>query len=284
MRARRACAASAACAASGGCYCVGRACEGDEERVALGVDLDAVVRLPRIAKRRPVQSELGCVRRRSDLVEQRRRAFDVGEEERDGACWPFWHGNRIAVQACSRKRPARAGRLASASVTALLAHAAPISYKFPLPIWLYVLAGGAAVLLSAPAAMFAVRDAQPAERRGADLYPPCGGSGSADPDDRRRRSLIADRLRRRALQHDRGVEGVLREPDDAAHLGRLLGRARHRLVARRRRLGARLAAEHRCPRARPGARAARGGSLSPTQRGSGSGRLSRCCSSGRGWS
>ena len=56
-------------------------------------------------------------------------------------------------------------------MTALLAHAAPISYKFPLPIWLYVLAGGAAVLLSAPAAAIAVREHEPRERRFADLYP-----------------------------------------------------------------------------------------------------------------
>jgi hypothetical protein len=56
-------------------------------------------------------------------------------------------------------------------VLALLAHAAPISYKFPLPIWLYVIAGGTAVLLSAPVAMFAVRDAEPTEHLGADLYP-----------------------------------------------------------------------------------------------------------------
>jgi len=56
-------------------------------------------------------------------------------------------------------------------VLALLAHAAPISYKFPLPIWLYVLAGGAAVLLSAPAAGVAVRDEPVRERRGANLYP-----------------------------------------------------------------------------------------------------------------
>ncbi|MDX6476306.1 MAG: hypothetical protein QOH95_1817 [Gaiellaceae bacterium] len=53
----------------------------------------------------------------------------------------------------------------------LLAHAAPISYRFPLPIWLYVLAGGAAVLLSAPAAALAVHDAPVRERRGPDLYP-----------------------------------------------------------------------------------------------------------------
>jgi hypothetical protein len=56
-------------------------------------------------------------------------------------------------------------------VTFLLAHAAPISYKFPLPIWLYVLAGGAAVLLSAPAAALAVTETAPAERRGRDVYP-----------------------------------------------------------------------------------------------------------------
>jgi hypothetical protein len=53
----------------------------------------------------------------------------------------------------------------------LLAHAAPISYRFPLPIWLYVLAGGAAVLLSAPAAALGVRDEPVRERRGPDLYP-----------------------------------------------------------------------------------------------------------------
>jgi len=53
----------------------------------------------------------------------------------------------------------------------VIAHAAPISYKFPLPIWLYVLAGGAAVLLSAPAAALAVTERPPRERRGPDLYP-----------------------------------------------------------------------------------------------------------------
>ncbi len=53
----------------------------------------------------------------------------------------------------------------------LIAHAAPISYKFPLPIWLYVVAGGGAVLLSAPAAALAVSDGPVRERLGADLYP-----------------------------------------------------------------------------------------------------------------
>jgi len=56
-------------------------------------------------------------------------------------------------------------------VFALLAHAAPISYRFPLPIWLYVLAGGAAVLLSAPAAAVAVTDEPVRERRFNDVYP-----------------------------------------------------------------------------------------------------------------
>ena len=51
----------------------------------------------------------------------------------------------------------------------LLAHAAPINYKFPLPIWLYVAAGGAAVLLSAPAAALAVTEGGVIERRGADV-------------------------------------------------------------------------------------------------------------------
>jgi hypothetical protein len=52
----------------------------------------------------------------------------------------------------------------------LLAHAAPISYRFPLPIWLYVSAGGAAVLLSAPAAALAVEAGEVSERRGPDVY------------------------------------------------------------------------------------------------------------------
>jgi hypothetical protein len=52
-----------------------------------------------------------------------------------------------------------------------LAHAAPISYRFPLPIWLYVVGGGAAVLLSAPAAALAIRGGATPVRRSRDLYP-----------------------------------------------------------------------------------------------------------------
>lgn len=52
----------------------------------------------------------------------------------------------------------------------LLAHAAPISYRFPLPIWIYVVAGGTAVAASAPAAALAIRrDARVRESR--DLLP-----------------------------------------------------------------------------------------------------------------
>jgi hypothetical protein len=52
-----------------------------------------------------------------------------------------------------------------------LAHAAPISYRFPLPIWLYVVAGGTAVLLSAPAAALTVRARRTPGGRSRDLYP-----------------------------------------------------------------------------------------------------------------
>jgi len=53
----------------------------------------------------------------------------------------------------------------------LLAHAAPISYRFPLPIWIYVLAAGTAVGLSAPAAAFAVREDERPAWRSRNLYP-----------------------------------------------------------------------------------------------------------------
>ena len=53
----------------------------------------------------------------------------------------------------------------------LLAHAAPISYRFPIPIWVYVVAAGAAVALSAPAAAAAVREAARPSARSRNLYP-----------------------------------------------------------------------------------------------------------------
>ena len=49
------------------------------------------------------------------------------------------------------------------------AHAVNIEYNFPLPIWLYALAGGIAVLASAPAAAIAIRDAR--DPTSGDFYP-----------------------------------------------------------------------------------------------------------------
>jgi hypothetical protein len=52
------------------------------------------------------------------------------------------------------------------------AHAIDVDYAFPLPIWLYALAGGMAVLVSAPAAALAVRGGS--DRTGRNLYPAIG--------------------------------------------------------------------------------------------------------------
>src|SRR6266545_5315214 len=67
--------------------------------------------------------------------------------------------------------------LATATVAALLlpgaaaAHAVSgIDYRFPLPVWLYALAAGLAVLLSAPAATLAGR--ADGTRTSGDLYGP----------------------------------------------------------------------------------------------------------------
>lgn len=50
-----------------------------------------------------------------------------------------------------------------------LAHVTPgIDYRFPLPVWLYALAGGFAVIASAPAAALAVASGR--DRLGGDLY------------------------------------------------------------------------------------------------------------------
>jgi hypothetical protein len=59
----------------------------DEEGVALGVDLDPAVGLEGLAQHAPVLRELIGVALGSELVQQPRRALDVGEEEGDGATW-----------------------------------------------------------------------------------------------------------------------------------------------------------------------------------------------------
>src|SRR5262245_9520888 len=59
--------------------------EGKEERVTLGVDLDAALRDRGIADRSAVLREGIGVRIGAQLVEQLRRTLDVGEEKRDRA-------------------------------------------------------------------------------------------------------------------------------------------------------------------------------------------------------
>ena len=52
----------------------------------------------------------------------------------------------------------------------VLAHAAPIDYKFPLPVWLNIAAGGVAVAISAPAAALGLRSIETREHRSGDVY------------------------------------------------------------------------------------------------------------------
>ena len=59
--------------------------EGDEEGVALRVDLDAAVALERLAQHTPVFGQRLGVALGPKLVQQLRRTLDVGEEKRDGA-------------------------------------------------------------------------------------------------------------------------------------------------------------------------------------------------------
>ena len=74
-----------ALAVEGGRGGAGRGREGDEERVALRVDLDAAVRREGGAQDAPVLGERLRVALGAERVQQPRRALDVGEEERDGA-------------------------------------------------------------------------------------------------------------------------------------------------------------------------------------------------------
>ena len=62
------------------CQRILRTCEGDEERVALGIDLDATVAAKRLPQKAPVFSERLRVAV-AELVQKLRRSFDVREEE-----------------------------------------------------------------------------------------------------------------------------------------------------------------------------------------------------------
>ena len=66
--------------------------EGDEEGVALGVDLDPAVARAGLAHHPPVLGQRLRVGLGAELVQEPRRALDVGEEEGDGA------GREIAPQ------------------------------------------------------------------------------------------------------------------------------------------------------------------------------------------
>ena len=93
MRTRIGPSPSAACPSRGRRKRVRRAGERDEERVALRVHLDAAVPGERVPQHTPVLAQQLDVAL-SVLVQQPRRAFDVREQERDGAGWKLAH-NRI---------------------------------------------------------------------------------------------------------------------------------------------------------------------------------------------
>jgi hypothetical protein len=67
--------------------CAGRGGEGQEERVALGVDLDPAFVSAGLADQLSVLAERLRVVLRTKLVEKLRRTLDVGEEESDLAAW-----------------------------------------------------------------------------------------------------------------------------------------------------------------------------------------------------
>ena len=87
--------------------------EGDEERVALGVDLDAAVARAGLADHTPMLGQRFGVSLGSKLVQELRRALDVGEEERDGA------GREVAhrrTRSCVSPSPCASMPLPSAQI------------------------------------------------------------------------------------------------------------------------------------------------------------------------
>src|SRR5205807_2188928 len=95
---------------------VGRLLEGDEEGVALSVDLDATVALERRSQQAPVLRQRIRVAP-TELFEQARRAGDVGEQQRDGpARQPVHDGPDYGLSApfAPRDRPT-SGRCRSAT-------------------------------------------------------------------------------------------------------------------------------------------------------------------------
>jgi hypothetical protein len=71
--------------------CIACAGEREEERVALGVDLDPLVPLERVADELAmIGDQLGIVL--AEPLEQTGGALDVGEDECDGPCGKHGHG------------------------------------------------------------------------------------------------------------------------------------------------------------------------------------------------
>ena len=69
--------------------------EGDEERIALRVHLDPVVRVERRAQLPPVLGERSGIRLRPKLVQESRRPLDIREQERDRAAGQLAHASSV---------------------------------------------------------------------------------------------------------------------------------------------------------------------------------------------
>ncbi len=107
----------------GGTDRVVRPAEGDEERVALRVDLDPVVTGERGAQDAPMRGEqVGVVI--AMLVEETRRTLDVGEQEGHGAGREVSHLVMMDGQAVLGDRPDRRPRPTTSPTTSVVARKA----------------------------------------------------------------------------------------------------------------------------------------------------------------
>ena len=86
--------------------------KGDEEGVALGVDLDAAVGGEGVAQEAAVLGQRIGVALGAEGVEQLRRALDVGEQEGDRAGW------KVARHVADDAKPLRIGQCAPGSGSA----------------------------------------------------------------------------------------------------------------------------------------------------------------------
>ena len=96
---------------------VARARERDEERVALRVDLVSAVSVERLAEQALMVGQHGAVVL-AELLDEPRRALDVGEEERDRAGRGFHHGAKRDPSVGPLARAAGAGGQTPTSIGA----------------------------------------------------------------------------------------------------------------------------------------------------------------------